>query len=51
MASFYTELLASHGFVVASVDHVGNTAVGSIGGAEPPRERSRLMTACSTSTC
>ena len=39
VASFYTELLASHGFVVASVDHVGNTAVDTIGGAEPPREQ------------
>ncbi len=39
VASFYTELLASHGFVVASVDHVGNTAVDTIAGAEPPREQ------------
>ncbi|MDQ2678478.1 MAG: hypothetical protein M3Y51_07010 [Actinomycetota bacterium] len=39
VASFFTELLASHGFVVASVDHVGNTAVDTIGGAEPPREQ------------
>lgn len=39
VASFFTELLASHGFVVASVDHAGNTAVDTIGGSEPPREQ------------
>ena len=39
VASFFTELLASHGFVVASVDHVGNTAVESITGTQPPREQ------------
>lgn len=39
VASFFTELLASHGFVVASVDHSGNTAVDTIGGSEPPREQ------------
>lgn len=39
VASYFTELLASHGFVVAAVDHVGNTAVESIGGTQPPREQ------------
>lgn len=39
VAAFFTELLASYGFVVASVDHVGNTAVESIGGTEPPRDQ------------
>ncbi|MHB1138127.1 MAG: alpha/beta hydrolase family protein [Microthrixaceae bacterium] len=39
VASFFTELLASHGFVVASVDHVGNTAVESITGTQPPRDQ------------
>ena len=38
VASFFTETLASHGFVVVAVDHVGNTAVESIGGSEPPRD-------------
>lgn len=38
VASFFTELLASYGFVVASVDHVGNTAVESIGGTQPPQD-------------
>ena len=39
VASFFTELLASHGVVVASVDHVGNTAVEMITGSQPPREQ------------
>ena len=46
VASFFTELLASHGFVVASVDHVGNTAIESIAGTETPREvnaRNRVL--------
>lgn len=38
VASFFTETLASYGFVVAAVDHVGNTAVESISGTEPPRD-------------
>lgn len=38
IASFFTELLASHGFVVAAVDHVGNTAVELVTGAETDRE-------------
>jgi predicted dienelactone hydrolase len=42
ISAFFTELLASHGFVVASVDHVGNTAVDLIGGAEPPRDQMGL---------
>lgn len=42
ISAFFTELLASHGFVVAAVDHVGNTAVDLIGGAEPPRDQMGL---------
>ena len=42
VASFFTELLASHGFVVASVDHVGNTAVELVTGDEPERAQVSL---------
>ncbi len=42
VASFFTELLASHGFVVASVDHVGNTATELVTGAEIDREQVAL---------
>ncbi len=38
IASYFTELLASHGFVVAAVDHVGNTAVDLVTGAETDRD-------------
>ena len=39
VASFFTELLASHGFVVASVDHVGNTAVELVAGGDVDRDQ------------
>jgi predicted dienelactone hydrolase len=39
IATFFTELLASHGFVVAAVDHVGNTAVELITGGEADRDQ------------
>jgi predicted dienelactone hydrolase len=39
VASFFTELLASHGFVVASVDHVGNTAVELVAGGDYDRDQ------------
>ncbi len=39
IASYFTELLASHGFVVAAVDHVGNTAIEAIAGGEPSNEQ------------
>jgi predicted dienelactone hydrolase len=39
VASFFTELLASHGFVVASVDHVGNTAIELVAGGEFDRDQ------------
>lgn len=39
IATFFTELLASHGFVVAAVDHVGNTAVELITGGDADRDR------------
>jgi predicted dienelactone hydrolase len=42
VASFFTELLASHGFVVVAVDHVGNTAVELVTGDEPPRDQVSL---------
>lgn len=32
IASFYTEVLASHGFVVAAPDHAGNTALDRLAG-------------------
>jgi predicted dienelactone hydrolase len=39
VASFFTELLASHGFVVAAVDHVGNTAIELVAGGEFDRDQ------------
>ncbi len=39
VASFFTELLASHGVVVASVDHVGNTAVELVAGGDVDRDQ------------
>lgn len=39
---FLTETLASHGFVVASPDHVGNTAVDAIAGTEVDRGQAAL---------
>lgn len=38
VASYFTELLASHGFVVAAVDHTGNTATESITDTEDSRD-------------
>lgn len=37
IASWFTETLASHGFVVVAVDHTGNTALDSVTGASTPR--------------
>lgn len=37
IASWFTEALASHGFVVVAVDHTGNTALDSVTGASTPR--------------
>lgn len=37
--SAYTEVLASHGYVVAAPDHTGNTAVDRLGGAESAPEQ------------
>ena len=34
IASYYTEAIASHGYVVAAPDHTGNTAVDRLLGAE-----------------
>lgn len=39
IATFFTELLASHGFVVAAVDHVGNTAVELVAGGDVDRDQ------------
>ncbi|HMA47033.1 MAG TPA: lipase [Frankiaceae bacterium] len=36
---FFTETLASHGFVVAAPDHAGNTALDAAAGGELPLER------------
>jgi len=36
IASYYTEAIASHGYVVAAADHTGNTAVDRLAGAEAP---------------
>ena len=41
-SAFFTELLASHGFVVASTDHVGNTAADSILGSSVTLEQSAV---------
>jgi len=37
IASWFTEALASHGFVVVAVDHSGNTALDQVTGAGTPR--------------
>ncbi|CAN5600924.1 hypothetical protein BH10ACT3_BH10ACT3_11610 [soil metagenome] len=38
VASWFTETLASHGFVVVAVDHTGNTALDSVGGTDTPED-------------
>jgi len=38
VAAWFTELLASHGFVVVAVDHTGNTALDAITGTGTPRD-------------
>jgi predicted dienelactone hydrolase len=42
IASFFTEMLASHGFVVAAPDHTGNTAVERITNTNAPIEQISL---------
>lgn len=42
VASFFTETLASHGFVVAAPDHAGNTAVDVLAGGGVPFEQSAI---------
>jgi predicted dienelactone hydrolase len=42
IASFFTETLASHGFVVAAPDHTGNTAVERITNTNAPIEQNLL---------
>ena len=42
VASFFTEVLASHGFVVIAPDHTGNTAVDEITGSAVPREENAV---------
>ncbi len=37
IASYYTEMLASHGYIVAAPDHTGNTAVDRLAGSEAER--------------
>ena len=34
IASYYTEMIASHGYIVAAPDHTGNTAVDRLAGTE-----------------
>ncbi len=41
-SAFFTEVLASHGFVVVSADHAGNTAVDSITGAAVADEQAAI---------
>ena len=41
-SAFFTEILASHGFVVVSADHAGNTAVDSITGTAVTDEQTAV---------
>lgn len=42
VSTFFTEVLASHGFVVIAPDHTGNTAVDKIAGTEVSREQNAI---------
>lgn len=42
VASFFTETLASHGFVVAAPDHAGNTAIDLLAGGGVPFQQSAI---------
>ena len=42
VSSFFTEILASHGFVVVAPDHAGNTAIDSFAGTDTDRDQTAL---------
>ena len=42
VASYFTETLASHGFVVVSADHTGNTATDGVLGSTVPRDQNAI---------
>lgn len=42
VSTFFTEVLASHGFVVIAPDHTGNTAVDQIAGTEVSRDQNAI---------
>lgn len=42
VATYFTELLASHGFVVASADHTGDTATDQVAGTDTTPEQNAL---------